>query len=493
MSELRDKSQTKPQLLIIGHGRHGKDSFAELLSVICGLQFTSSSHFVGERCIWPAWGQERYETFEDCFVDRVNYRKTWADLISAWNTPDKARTARTMFEEGNHMYVGMRRKDEFDACMEIDLFDHVIWVDAGNRLPLEPADSMEMVREMADLYVDNNGAEGALLDYALAIQKHLHDEGFYVGYHEPIIEEKSEPVFKTARPIEKPELEIAEEPVEKGDRLTWFDAPEGATPVLDHGFIQVKEVMGSDKDIADSARMSYGRGTKTVNNDQGLINYLVQNHHTSPLEMGEIKFHIRLPIFTMRQWVRHRTANLNEYSGRYSEMIRLFYIPELDKIMYQGLVNKQMSGEPLPEELAKGAQDVMRIASMEAFNAYERLLNEMDVSRETARIVLPLNTYTEVVWKMDVSNLLKFLYLRDDPHSQWEIQVYAREVAKAVKEYFPAVYAAYERSKTRVSLNEDQLYALMTSDTSHLGKGETAVVEGIVKKMFKRAALEDLA
>lgn len=438
----------KPKLLIIGHARHGKDTFAELLRDKLGLAFTSSSRFVGEECIWPMWGKERYPSFESMFEDRVNNRKVWADLISAYNTPDKTRTARTMLERGYDMYVGMRRMDEFVACAEAKLFDYVIWVDASKRLPPESAESNDMVPGLAHLYVDNNGPLESLHEYVDLLQKKLHDEGFEVGMNLPTV-------------------------------LEWEDMPEGAIRVLDHGFFIVREVMGSDKAIADSARMSYGRGTKKVNSDQGLINYLVQNYHTSPLEMGEIRVHMRLPIFVMRQLVRHRTANLNEYSGRYSEMVRLFYIPELEHICSQDKVNKQGSAEPLDEETAVKVQNYMTEICNDAFDVYEDLLKS-GVSRETARIVLPLNTYTEVVWKMDVSNLIKFLKLRDDSHAQYEIRVYAKLIAEALGHFFPAVYAAYERDRERISLNQAQIQALITGDLEGLPKGELRVVQDLL-------------
>jgi hypothetical protein len=149
---------TKPKLLIIGHARHGKDTVAEKIRDKMGFAFTSSSFFVGQECIWPTWGRERYNCFDDMFADRVNHRKTWADLISAYNTPDKTKTAATMFSRGFDMYVGMRRRDEFTACREAKLFDHVIWVDASKRLPPESADSMELVASDADTCVDNNGS-----------------------------------------------------------------------------------------------------------------------------------------------------------------------------------------------------------------------------------------------------------------------------------------------------------------------------------------------
>lgn len=448
----------KPKLLIIGHARHGKDTFAELLRDKLGLAFTSSSMFVGEECIWPAWGKERYPTFEAMFEDRVNYRKTWADLISAYNTPDKTRTAKTMLDRGYDMYVGMRRMDEFVACAEAKLFDYVIWVDASKRLPPEGAESNEMVPGLAHLYVDNNGSLEKLHEYVDLLQKKLHDEGFEVGMNPPAV-------------------------------LEWEDMPEGAVRVLDHGFFIVREVMGSDKAIADSARMSYGRGTKKVNSDQGLINYLVQNYHTSPLEMGEIRVHMRLPIFVMRQLVRHRTANINEYSGRYSEMVRLFYIPELEHICSQDKVNKQGSAEPLDEETAVKVQNYMTEVCNDAFDVYEDLLKS-GVSRETARMVLPLNTYTECVWKIDINNLTKFLKLRDDSHAQYEIRVYAKLLAEALQHFFPAVYKAYERDRERVSLNRDQLRALGTGRIENLSKSEAKVVKDLLDEMGLEVAYE---
>ena len=447
----------KPKLLIIGHARHGKDTFAELLRDKLGLAFTSSSKFVGEECIWPIWGHERYPDFQSMFDDRVNHRKLWADLISAYNTPDKTRTAKTMLDRGFDMYVGMRRMDEFVACNHAKLFDYVIWVDASKRLPPEGADSNELIPNLAHLFVDNNGPLEALNEYIDLLQKKLHEEGFDVG-------------------------------MDDTNTLSWEDMPEGALRVLDHGFFIVREVMGSDKAIADSARMSYGRGTKKTNTDEGLINYLVQNHHTSPLEMGEIRVHMRLPIFVMRQLIRHRTANVNEYSGRYSEMVRLFYVPEFAQICSQDKINKQGSAEPLKEYTAHKIRRMIENQSNAAFDEYEQML-AMGLSRETARIILPLNTYTEVVWKIDINNLTKLLKLRDDPHAQYEIRVYAKLLAEALQHFFPAVYAAYERDRNRVSLNQNQIRALVTGDLEGLPKGELKVVQDLLNEYHSSAEI----
>ena len=248
---------------------------------------------------------------------------------------------------------------------------------------------------------------------------------------------------------------------------TWEDMPDDATQVLDHGFFKVLEIMGSDSTICESARMSYGRGTKKVNDDQGLINYLVRNGHTSPLEMGEIRFHMRMPIFVMRQWVRHRTANLNEYSGRYSEMVELFYVPKNEQICLQNKVNKQGSAEPLLIDAANMVQKTIQDTGKACFSQYRTML-EMGVSRETARIILPLNTYTEVVWKLDISNLIKFLILRDDDHAQWEIRQYAIHVAQAVQKNFPLVFHAYLERRQSQTFTMDEVRALVTGDPDNL-------------------------
>jgi thymidylate synthase (FAD) len=452
----------KPKLLIIGHARHGKDTVASMIAEKMGLKFTSSSHFVGLKAIWDQWGKERYVTSHKMYEDRVNHRTIWHNLISAYNTPNKCRTVEEMFEEGNDMYVGMRALDEYRACMERKLFDYVIWVDASARLPDENKNSNQLTPSEAHIIIDNGGPESNIEVAIDNLKELLHGEGFDVNFTAPDGIEYSEPKLE--------------------ERLEWEDKPANAVTVLDHGFFEVKGVFDSDAEIAESARMSYGRGTKKVNNDKGLINYLIRNHHTSPLEMGEIKFHMRLPIFVMRQLVRHRTANLNEYSGRYSKMVRLFYVPEVDKIMYQDTVNKQMSGDPLPFDVASGIQFCIKEASNHSFDMYEALL-ESNVSRETARIILPLNTYTECVWKMDVSNLIKFLYLRDDDHAQWEIRVYAKLIGEAVERFFPLVYAAYMRERQSFKLTPLQIESLISGNfVKGMAKSEIAQLESIISK-----------
>jgi hypothetical protein len=183
MSDL-NKYRHKPRLLIIGHARHGKDTLAEKIRDKMGLRFTSSSAFVGSECIWQQWGRHHYCTFHEMFADRANHRKTWADLISAYNTPDKTKTARTMLDRGYDMYVGIRRLDELNACREAGLFDHIIWVDALKRLPPEGEDSNELTPECADIWFDNNGPKEGVGRFVDSLQDFLNNNGWNVGLGE---------------------------------------------------------------------------------------------------------------------------------------------------------------------------------------------------------------------------------------------------------------------------------------------------------------------
>lgn len=212
---------------------------------------------------------------------------------------------------------------------------------------------------------------------------------------------------------------------------------------LDHGFVRLVDYMGDDSSIVQAARVSYGKGTKTVREDTTLIRYLMRHQHTSPFEMVELKFHIRLPIFVARQWIRHRTANVNEYSGRYSEMTDDFYIPEIDQIRTQDEVNKQgRSNNPINQDVAKSILESMEQHQKESYSEYLSYL-EKGVAREIARINLPLSSYTEWYWKIDLHNLFRFLKLRLDWHAQYEIRVYAQAIANIVKEIFPISYQAF--------------------------------------------------
>ncbi|MDX9858557.1 MAG: FAD-dependent thymidylate synthase [candidate division Zixibacteria bacterium] len=215
--------------------------------------------------------------------------------------------------------------------------------------------------------------------------------------------------------------------------------------VLDHGFVRLIDYMGSDESIVQAARVSYGKGTKKVSEDRGLIRYLMRHHHTTPFEMVELKFHVKLPIFVARQWIRHRTANVNEYSGRYSVMKEEFYLPPPDALQYQSTVNKQ--GREEEKELPDAVKDAFREHAESTQKAlYERYVQFVDegLARELARINLPLSLYTEWYWKIDLHNLFHFLRLRLDPHAQKEIRAYAAVMAEITRAVCPMAYEAFE-------------------------------------------------
>ncbi|KAA3635742.1 MAG: FAD-dependent thymidylate synthase, partial [Calditrichaeota bacterium] len=213
--------------------------------------------------------------------------------------------------------------------------------------------------------------------------------------------------------------------------------------VLDHGFVRLVDYMGSDSAIVQAARVSYGDGTKKVSEDRGLIRYLLRHKHTTPFEMVEFKFHIKLPIFVARQWIRHRTANVNEYSGRYSVMKDEFYQPEASEIRFQSTVNKQgRSAKEVPEDVKEELLAYLKKSSEDTYGKYMEYV-DAGLARELARINLPLSLYTEWYWKIDLHNLFHFLKLRIDPHAQKEIQEYGLVMADMVKKVCPVAYEAW--------------------------------------------------
>ena len=225
--------------------------------------------------------------------------------------------------------------------------------------------------------------------------------------------------------------------------------------VLDHGFIRVIDYMGDDSSIVQSARVSYGKGTKKISNDKGLIKYLMRHRHSTPFEMCEIKFHIKLPIFIARQWIRHRTANVNEYSARYSILDKEFYIPSAENLAAQSAINNQGRGDALTDDEASNVIQILKKDAEQTYSNYETLLNESSegniidesksgIARELARMNLTLNTYTQWYWKIDLNNLLHFLALRADEHAQYEIRVYADAMLDIVKKWVPLTYEAFE-------------------------------------------------
>ena len=219
--------------------------------------------------------------------------------------------------------------------------------------------------------------------------------------------------------------------------------PDDAIKCLDKGFVRLVDSMGGDDAIVQAARVSYGKGTSKMSQDRGLIRYLMRHRHTTPFEMVEFKFHCKMPIFVARQWVRHRTANINEYSLRYSEARDEFYYPDPENIQFQSALNKQGRMGKVPEELKQKVQDYFKEISERSFAIYSEL-NKAGVARELARSILPVNLYTEWYWKNDLHNLLHFIGLRSDSHAQYEIRVFSDAMAESVKEVAPFAWEAYQ-------------------------------------------------
>lgn len=260
-----------------------------------------------------------------------------------------------------------------------------------------------------------------------------------------------------------------------------------AHPVLDHGLIRVIDYMGDDAAICQAARVSYGRGTKAVSDDRGLIRYLMRHWHSTPFEMCEVKFHVKLPIFVARQWIRHRTANVNEYSARYSVMDREFYIPAPEQLAAQSVVNNQGRGQVLEGAEAARVLDLLREDAMRAYDHYEDMLTpdadtgKLGLARELARMNLPANVYTQWYWKIDLHNLFHFLRLRADVHAQYEIRVYAQIMGDIVKDWVPQAYEAFEdyrlgavsvSAKAKEVLKRRLAGEVVTAENSGMSKGE---------------------
>ena len=219
-----------------------------------------------------------------------------------------------------------------------------------------------------------------------------------------------------------------------------------AYPMLDHGFIRITDYMGTDESICQAARVSYGRGTETKSTNEGLIRYLMRHRHTTPFEMCEIQFHVKMPIFVMRQWIRHRTANVNEYSARYSILDREFYMPEPEVMAVQSTTNNQGRGEVLSPEDSAMVLEMMKKDAHRAYDNYEEMCDPegFGLARELARMNLPTSIYTQAYWKIDLHNLLHFLSLRADPHAQYEIRVYAEKMLELIKMWVPSAVQAFE-------------------------------------------------
>jgi len=274
-------------------------------------------------------------------------------------------------------------------------------------------------------------------------------------------------------------------------------------PVLDHGFVRIIDYMGDDAAIVQAARVSYGKGTTKVSDDAGLLNYLLRHRHSTPFEMCEIKYHIKLPIFIARQWIRHRTANVNEYSARYSVLDREFYIPDQVNLATQSQSNRQGRGEVLEGKEAVAVLDLLRDDAENNYNHYVEMLNEDEsghiidesrdgLSRELARMNLTLNTYTQWYWKIDLHNLLHFLSLRADEHAQYEIRVYAEAIMETVKRWCPITYDAFiDHRVNSVTLSGKAIQVVkkmidgvsIEQEESGLSKREWRELMGVLEKL----------
>lgn len=275
-----------------------------------------------------------------------------------------------------------------------------------------------------------------------------------------------------------------------------------ALPVLDHGFVRVIDYMGDDSAVVQAARVSYGKGTKKVNEDAGLIKYLMRHWHSTPFEMCEIKYHVKLPIFVARQWIRHRTANVNEYSARYSILDKEFYLPAPEHLAAQSTINRQGRGEVLQGEQAQKVLDLLREDSERCYSSYQQMLNADEVgnvvdeskpglARELARMDLTLNYYTQWYWKTDLHNLMHFLRLRADDHAQYEIRAYADVMLDTLKRWTPLTYAAfveYRAGAAHVSASGMAIIKRMlngekvTQENSGLSKREWAELMEVLER-----------
>jgi thymidylate synthase (FAD) len=250
-----------------------------------------------------------------------------------------------------------------------------------------------------------------------------------------------------------------------------------AHEVLDHGFIRVIDYMGDDAAIVQAARVSYGAGTKHVSNDEGLIRYLMRHWHSTPFEMCEIKLHVKLPVFVARQWIRHRTANVNEYSARYSILDREFYIPAPEHLAAQSTVNNQGRGEVLTGDEAARVLEMLKSDAGRAYDHYQAMLSQdgqQGLARELARMNLTLNAYTQWYWKTDLHNLFHFLSLRADAHAQYEIRVYAEAMMEAVEAWVPIAAGAFKDYRLGAVTFSAQMLAILR----RMVAGEAVAQEG---------------
>jgi thymidylate synthase (FAD) len=267
-----------------------------------------------------------------------------------------------------------------------------------------------------------------------------------------------------------------------------------AIPVLDHGFVRVIDYMGDDSAIVQAARVSYGRGTRAANEDRGLIRYLMRHRHSTPFEMCEVKYHVKLPIFVARQWIRHRTSNVNEYSARYSILDREFYIPAPENLAAQSSTNRQGRGEVLEGAEAARVLDLLREDATRNYDHYVEMLNEDEdgnvrdpsrqgLARELARMNLTLNAYTQWYWKCDLHNLFNFLALRADSHAQFEIRAFAEAMLGTVEAWVPMAYAAFRDYRLGAVTLSSQMLGIVRRMLA--GEAVTQEASGLSKREWR--------
>lgn len=256
-------------------------------------------------------------------------------------------------------------------------------------------------------------------------------------------------------------------------------------PVLDHGFVMVLDYMGNDEAITQAARLSYQKGTRSARDDESLIRYLMRHRHTSPFEMCEIKLHIKCPIFVARQWIRHRTASVNEMSARYSVLDNEFYIPETEQIQPQSASNNQGREGEFGHGTKWSMQEALSDNAEAAYEAYQDLLED-NLTRELARTVLPVNFYTQFIWKINLHNLLHFLNLRLDTHAQWEIRQYAEEIANMVQDWVPMTWKAFEDYVLDAyTLSGPEIHALATGRCEGMSSREIQAFNAIQERISR--------
>lgn len=453
--------QRKPRLLILGHARHGKDTFAEIIRDLMDLDFQSSSVFVGERSVWPSWGEERYETFDECFADRVNYRSTWGNLIDAYTTPDKARVAREMFADGNDIYVGLRRQAEFNACMNENMFDHVIWVDRSDHLPDEPADSMEMMASNADIIVDNNGPESALMTAAVNLQDRLHAEGFLVNWREDnVFVDEEEPTFSSTRKVQSNVLihqptvfPMGQTQMDPEALVRWseFNGLEDHLNNMDTPLGR----MWADMDDEDSiARMiEFGgrhcyRAWEKGRSRGDYITNIIEMEHGSVLEHATINWAIQGVSRSLSlELARHRVGiALSQESQRYVDASEInfvvppivsFLFPEDSSTMQMFLKNNMYAlaeYRELQESIVARLEDRVAIGDIKADTMAKKRANE------AARALLPNDTETRFLWTTNMRLLLHFLWLRGGMGADLEIRRLAVELLRHAQFIAPEIF-----------------------------------------------------